>query len=75
MYLLALSTDSVPASGQILSNSEGKQLGTIVNAETSEQGQVEALAVLSTSGTEIKTVVLDQIETPVKLLNLPYELD
>ena len=75
MYLLALSTDSVPASGQILSNSEGKQLGTIVNAEANEQGQVEALAVLSTSGTEIKTVVLDQIETPVKLLNLPYELD
>ena len=74
MYLLALSTDSVPAPGQILSNSEGKQLGTIVNAETSEQGQVEALAVLSTSGTEIKTVVLDQTETSVKLLNLPYEL-
>ena len=74
MYLLALATDSVPASGQILSNSEGKQLGTIVNAEANEQGKVEALAVLSTSSTEIKTVVLDQTETSVELLNLPYEL-
>jgi len=74
MYLLALATDSVPASGQILSNSEGKQLGTIVNAESNEQGKVEALAVLSTSSTEIKTVVLDQTETSVELLNLPYEL-
>ena len=74
MYLLALATDSVPASGQTLSNSEGKQLGTIVNAEANEQGQVEALAVLSTSSTEIKTVVLDQTETSVELLNLPYEL-
>ena len=74
MYLLALATDSVPASGQILSNSEGKQLGTIVNAEANEQGQVEALAVLSTSSTEINTVVLDQAEISVKLLNLPYEL-
>ena len=74
MYLLALATNSVPASGQILSNSEGKQLGTIVNAESNEQGKVEALAVLSTSSTEIKTVVLDQTETSVELLNLPYEL-
>lgn len=74
MYLLALATDSVPASGQTLSNSEGKQLGTIVNAEANEQGKVEALAVLSTSSTEIKTVVLDQTETSVELLNLPYEL-
>ena len=74
MYLLALATDSVPASGQTLSNFEGKQLGTIVNAEANEQGQVEALAVLSTSSTEIKTVVLDQTETSVELLNLPYEL-
>ena len=74
MYLLALDTDSVPASGQTLSNSEGKQLGTIVNAESNEQGKVEALAVLSTSSTEIKTVVLDQTETSVELLNLPYEL-
>jgi folate-binding protein YgfZ len=74
MYLLALATDSVPASGQTLSNSEGKQLGTIVNAEANEQGQVEALAVLSTSSTEIKTVVLDKTETSVELLNLPYEL-
>lgn len=74
MYLLALATDSVPASGQTLSNSEGKQLGTIVNAEANEQGKVEALAVLSTSSTEIKTVVLDQTEASVELLNLPYEL-
>jgi folate-binding protein YgfZ len=74
MYLLALATDSVPASGQTLSNSEGKQLGTIVNAEANEQGKVEALAVLSTSSTVIKTVVLDQTETSVELLNLPYEL-
>lgn len=74
MYLLALATDSVPASGQTLSNSEGKQLGTIINAEANEQGKVEALAVLSTSSTEIKTVVLDQTETSVELLNLPYEL-
>lgn len=74
MHLLALATDSVPASGQTLSNSEGKQLGTIVNAEANEQGQVEALAVLSTSSTEINTVVLDQTEISVELLNLPYEL-
>jgi folate-binding protein YgfZ len=74
MYLRALATDSVPASGQTLSNSEGKQLGTIVNAEANEQGKVEALAVLSTSSTVIKTVVLDQTETSVELLNLPYEL-
>lgn len=74
MYLLALATDSVPASGQTLSNLEGKQLGTIVNAEANEQGQVEALAVLSTSSTEINTVVLDQTEISVELLNLPYEL-
>lgn len=74
MYLLALDTDSVPASGQTLSNCEGKQLGTIVNADANEQAKVEALAVLSTSSTEIKTVVLDQTETSVELLNLPYEL-
>jgi folate-binding protein YgfZ len=74
MYLIALSTDSVPGSGQTLSNSEGKQLGTIVNAEANEQGQVEALAVLSTSSTEITSVLLDNTETSVELLNLPYDL-
>ena len=74
MYLIALSTDSVPRSGQTLSNSEGKQLGTIVNAEANEQGQVEALAVLSTSSTEITSVVLDNTETSVERLNLPYDL-
>ena len=74
MYLIALSTDSVPESGQSLSNSQGKQLGTIVNAEANEQGQVEALAVLSTSSTEITSVVLDNTETSVERLNLPYDL-
>ena len=74
MYLIALSTDSVPESGQTLSNSEGKQLGTIVNAEANEQGQVEALAVLSTSSTQITSVVLDNTETFVERLNLPYDL-
>lgn len=74
MYLIALSTDSLPGSGQTLSNSEGKQLGTIVNAEANEQGQVEALAVLSTSSTEITSVVLDNTETFMERLNLPYDL-
>ena len=74
MYLIALSTDSLPGSGQTLSNSEGKQLGTIVNAEANEQGQVEALAVLSTSSTEITSVVLDNTETSMERLNLPYDL-
>ncbi|MGB1333315.1 MAG: YgfZ/GcvT domain-containing protein [Porticoccaceae bacterium] len=74
MYLIALSTDSLPGSGQTLSNSEGKQLGTIVNAEANEQGQVEALAVLSTSSSEITSVVLDNTETSMERLNLPYDL-
>jgi folate-binding protein YgfZ len=74
MYLMVLSTESVPGSGQTLSNSEGKQLGTIVNAEANEQGQVEALAVLSTSSTEITTVILDGTKISVERLNLPYDL-
>lgn len=75
MYRLALGTESVPASGTALTDSQGKQLGTIIVALPSEQGQIEALAVLSTSNTEIKQVVLDQKIISVELLDLPYKLD
>ena len=74
MYLLALDMESAPASGTGLFNTNGKQLGTIINAQPNEQGKIEALAVLSTSNTEINQVVMDQIEISVELLNLPYEL-
>lgn len=74
MYLLALSTDFVPVSGSALKDTEGKQLGTIVNAQPNKQGQVEALVVLPTSKTAINQVVLDQATITVKLLDLPYQL-
>jgi folate-binding protein YgfZ len=74
MYLLALDIESAPASGTGLFNTEGKQLGTIINAQPNEQGKIEALAVLSTSNTEINQVVMDQIKISVELLDLPYEL-
>ena len=75
MYLLALSAELAPVSGTVLVDTEGKQLGTIVNAQANKQGQVEALAVLSTSNTAINQVVLDQTITSVQLLDLPYQLD
>jgi folate-binding protein YgfZ len=74
MYLLALGTKSTPAPGSGLINNDGKQLGTIINAQPNEQGEIEALAVLSTSHTEINQVVLNQTEISVKLLELPYQL-
>ncbi len=74
MYLLALDMESAPGSGTGLFNTNGKQLGTIINAQPNEQGKIEALAVLSTSNTEINQVVMDQKEISVELLNLPYEL-
>lgn len=74
MYLLALDIESAPASGTGLFNTEGKQLGTIINAQPNEQGKIEALAVLSTSNTEINQVVMDQTKISVELLDLPYEL-
>jgi folate-binding protein YgfZ len=74
MYLLALGTKSAPAPGSGLINNDGKQLGTIINAQPNEQGEIEALAVLSTSHTEINQVVLNQTEISVKLLELPYQL-
>ena len=75
MYLLALSAELAPLSGTVLVDTEGKQLGTIVNAQANKQGQVEALAVLSTSNKAINQVVLDQTITSVQLLDLPYQLD
>ena len=38
------------------------------------QGQVEVLAVLSTSNTAINQIAIDQTEISVKLLELPYQL-
>lgn len=74
IYLLALGTEIAPISGSTLFATEGKQLGTIINAQPNEKGQVEALAILSTSNTETKKVVLDQQEISLELLSLPYEL-
>ncbi|MDG1693770.1 MAG: hypothetical protein P8I13_02785 [Porticoccaceae bacterium] len=74
MYRLNLSTDCAPEIGEALFNMEGKQLGTIVNAQANKQGQVEALAVLATSSSDINRVVIDQTEISVERLDLPYEL-
>jgi hypothetical protein len=74
MYLLALDIESAPESGTGLFNTEGKQLGTIINAQPNEQGKIEALAVLSTSNTEINQVVMNQTKISVELLDLPYDL-
>ena len=74
MYLLALDSEIAPISGSAVIDSEGKQLGTIVNAQPNGKQQVEALAVLSTSSAEVKTVVIDQQELSVEMLSLPYEL-
>ena len=74
MYLLNLSTNCVPEIGQALFNIEGKQLGTIVNAQANKQGKIEALAVLATSSSDIKRIVIDQTEISVERLDLPYEL-
>jgi folate-binding protein YgfZ len=74
MYLLALDIESAPESGTGLFNTEGKQLGTIINAQPNEQGKIEALAVLSTSNTEINQVVINQTKISVELLDLPYDL-
>jgi folate-binding protein YgfZ len=74
MYLLALDTKSVPLSGSVLLDTKGKPLGTVINAQANDQGCVEVLVVLSTMNTEIESVVLDQTETSVKMLNLPYDL-
>jgi folate-binding protein YgfZ len=74
MYLLNLSTNCAPEIGQALFNIEGKQLGTIVNAQANKQGQIESLAVLATSSSDINRVVIDQTEISVERLDLPYEL-
>ena len=74
MYLLALDTESVPLSGSVLLDTKGKPLGTVINAQANDQGCVEVLVVLSTMNTEIESVVLDQTEISVKMLNLPYDL-
>jgi folate-binding protein YgfZ len=74
MYLLALDIESAPESGTGLFNTEGKQLGTIINAQPNKQGKIEALAVLSTSNTEINQVVMNQTKISVELLDLPYDL-
>ena len=74
MYLLALDSEIAPISGSAVIDSEGKQLGTIVNAQPNGKQQVEALAVLSTSSAEVKTAVIDQQEIAVEIFSLPYEL-
>jgi folate-binding protein YgfZ len=75
MHLLALGTERVPAPGSALHDTNGKPMGTIINAQANDQGHVEVLAVLSSLNTEIESVILDQTEISLKVLNLPYELD
>ena len=74
MYLLALSGNSVPVSGQILLDSNSRQMGTIVNAHTGENGQIEALAVLSNPTIDSTLVSIGDKAITVEVLNLPYEL-
>lgn len=75
MYLVALSCDSAPKSGELLLDADNKQLGTIVNAQINQHGQVEALAVLSTSAADIDSAFLDDKKISVERLSMPYDVN
>jgi len=75
MYLVAISHDLVPPSGQPLLDSNNKQVGTIINALRNEKNTVEALVVFSSPASNYNAVYLDGHITAVEPLNLPYALN
>lgn len=74
MYRLLLSQDYCPALGETIHNLDDKAMGTVVNAEFSDNG-VEILAVLSGSDFDCDSVIINHQKLTAKLLSLPYQLD
>lgn len=74
MYRLLLSQDYCPAPGETIHDLDDKAMGTVVNAQFSDNG-VEILAVLSSSDFDCDSVIINHQKLTIKLLSLPYQLD
>lgn len=74
MYRLLLPQDYCPAPGETIHDLDDKAMGTVVNAQFSDNG-VEILAVLSSSDFDCDSVIINHQKLTIKLLSLPYQLD
>ena len=72
MYLLSLSTSSVPSVGSIVLDDNNHQIGNVVNAEASTNKSVEVLMVLSSKALECEYLVIDDEHMAFTELPLPY---
>ena len=72
MHHLSLSCLSVPSPNTAISDREGKQLGSIVNAVSSDDS-VEALAVLSDKALNCDSLVIDNQSVAVSYHSMPYQ--
>jgi folate-binding protein YgfZ len=74
MHRLLLPQAYLPQPGEAIHNSDDKPIGTVVNAQISEN-QVEVLAVLSSSASGCDSMVINGQTLAVKFLPLPYQVD
>lgn len=72
MYLLSLSTSSVPSAGCVVVDDNSHQIGNVVNAEAITDNSVEALVVLSSKGLECEHLVIDGGHVAFSQLPSPY---
>jgi folate-binding protein YgfZ len=74
MHRLLLPQGCLPQPGEAIHNSDNKALGTVVNAQISEN-QIEMLAVLSSSAINCDQIIINDQKLAVKFLPLPYQVD
>jgi folate-binding protein YgfZ len=74
MHRLLLPQGYLPQPGEAIHNSDNKALGTVVNAQISEN-QIEMLAVLPGSAIDCDQIIINDQKLAVKFLPLPYQVD
>lgn len=75
MYHIQIDTEALPAVGDTLSSDSTSDAGKILNAVINPEGNVEALAVLKIAETENPLTLVNNNETTITLLDLPYSVD
>ena len=74
MHRLLLPQGYLPQPGEAIHNSDNKALGTVVNAQHSNDN-IEILAVLSSSAIDCDQIIINDQKLAVKFLPLPYQVD
>ena len=74
MHRLLLPQGYLPQPGEAIHNSDNKALGTVVNAQYSNDN-IEILAVLSSSAIDCDQIIINDQKLAVKFLLLPYQVD